>query len=101
MSSDPGKVEIQGVTEINGEKVLALRLIQGRNPALVLRPFFSRYDEQATWLNHLQPAFGEERFFFVQDWRRGLKRKCSRCLCIGGFSFTACTQFLSARLRWF
>ena len=67
MSSDPGKVEIQGVTEINGEKVLALRMIQGRNPDWVQRPFFARYDEQATWLNHLQPAFGEERFFFEQD----------------------------------
>ena len=66
MSSDPGKVEIQGVTEINGEKVLALRMIQGRDPDWVQRPFFARYDEQATWLNHLRPAFGEERFFFEE-----------------------------------
>ena len=64
MSSHPGKVEVQGVTEINGEKVIALRIIQGRNPDWVQRPFFAKYDEQATWLNHLQPAFGEERFFF-------------------------------------
>ena len=64
MSSHPGKVEIQGVTEINGEKVIALRMIQGRNPDWVQRPFFAKYDEQATWLNHLEPAFGEERFFF-------------------------------------
>ena len=64
MSSHPGKVEVQGVTEINGEKVIALRMIQGRNPDWVQRPFFAKYDEQATWLNHLQPAFGEERFFF-------------------------------------
>ena len=64
MSSHPGKVEVQGVTEINGEKVIALRMIQGRNPDWVQRPFFAKYDDQATWLNHLQPAFGEERFFF-------------------------------------
>ena len=64
MSSHPGKVEIQGVTEINGEKVLALRMIQGRNPDWVQRPFFAAYNEQATWLNHLKPAFGAERFFF-------------------------------------
>jgi len=67
MSSEPGKVEIQGVTEINGEKVLALRMIQGRNPDWVQRPFFARYDDKATWLNHLRPAFGEERFFFEED----------------------------------
>ncbi len=66
MSAHPGKVEIQGVTEINGEKVFVLRMIQGRNPDWVQKPFFARYDEQATWLNHLQPAFGEEHFFFEE-----------------------------------
>lgn len=66
MSSHPGKVEIQGVTEINGEKVLALRMIQGRDPDWVQRPFFAQYDEKATWLNHLKPAFGEEKFFFEE-----------------------------------
>ena len=64
MSSHPGKVEIQGVTEINGEKVIALRMIQGRNPDWVQRPFFAKYNPHATWLNHLEPAFGEEGFFF-------------------------------------
>jgi KamA family protein len=64
MSATPGKVEIQGVTEINGERVFALRFIQGRNPDWVQRPFFARYDEGATWLDELEPAFGERRFFF-------------------------------------
>lgn len=64
MSAEPGKVEIQGITEINGEKVIALRMIQGRDPDWVQRPFFAQYDEEATWLNHLKPAFGEESFFF-------------------------------------
>ncbi|MCG8315799.1 MAG: lysine 2,3-aminomutase [Pseudomonadales bacterium] len=67
MSADPGKVEIQGVTEINGEKVFVLRFIQGRNPDWVQRPFFAKYDEKATWLNHLKPAFGEEKFFFEDE----------------------------------
>jgi len=67
MSAAPGKVEIQGVTEINGEKVFVLRFIQGRNPAWVQRPFFARYDEKATWLDHLRPAFGEEKFFFEDE----------------------------------
>ncbi|SDS76313.1 KamA family protein [Halopseudomonas sabulinigri] len=64
MSSHPGKVEIQGVTEIHGEKVIALRMIQGRNPDWVQRPFFAKYNAEATWLNHLEPAFGEKSFFF-------------------------------------
>lgn len=64
MSATPGKVEIQGVTEINGEKVFVLRFIQGRNPDWVQRPFFAQYDDKATWLHHLKPAFGEARFFF-------------------------------------
>jgi KamA family protein len=67
MSSHPGKVEIQGVTEVAGEKVFVLRLIQGRNPDWVQRPFFAKYNEDATWLNHLEPAFGEEKFFFDDE----------------------------------
>ncbi len=70
MSAGPGKVEIQGVTEIHGEKVFVLRFIQGRNPDWVQRPFFARYDETATWLNHLEPAFGEKEFFFEAEYRR-------------------------------
>ncbi|WP_133493215.1 KamA family radical SAM protein [Alcanivorax sp. 24] len=67
MSSHPGKVEIQGVTEIHGEKVFVLRFIQGRNPDWVQRPFFAKYNNEATWLNHLEPAFGEEKFFFEDE----------------------------------
>ncbi|QID19909.1 lysine 2,3-aminomutase [Nitrogeniibacter mangrovi] len=68
MSASPGKVEIQGVTEINGEKVFALRFIQGRNPDWVQRPFFAKYNPDATWLNHLEPAFGEAKFFFEDEY---------------------------------
>lgn len=64
MSAAPGKVEIQGVTEIGGEKVFVLRFLQGRNPDWVQRPFFARYDAQACWLDQLRPAVGEDRFFF-------------------------------------
>ncbi len=67
MSANPGKVQVLGVCEILGEKVLQLRFIQGRNPDWVHRPFFAKYDEQATWLNELQPAFGEKRFFYQDE----------------------------------
>lgn len=70
MSAGPGKVEIQGITEINGEKVFVLRFIQGRNPNWVQQPFFARFDPTATWLDDLRPAFGEERFFFSDEYDR-------------------------------
>jgi hypothetical protein len=69
MSAGAGKVEIQGVTEIQGEKVFVLRFIQARNPDWVQRPFFARYDPQATWLDDLRPALGEKEFFFAAEYR--------------------------------
>jgi L-lysine 2,3-aminomutase len=66
MSALPGKVEVQGVTEIQGEKVFVLSFIQARNPDWVKRPFFAKYDPDATWLDKLQPAFGAEKFFFEE-----------------------------------
>jgi len=70
MSANPGKVEIQGIAWINGEKVFALRFIQGRNPDWVQRPFFAKYDPEAAWLSELKPAFGEKEFFFEQEMRK-------------------------------
>ena len=67
MSSEPGKIEVQGASNINGEKVFVLRFIQGRNPDWVQRPFFAKYDENAKWLNDLTPAFGEQKFFFEDE----------------------------------
>jgi KamA family protein len=69
MSASPGKVEVQGVTEVAGEKVFVLRLIQGRNPDWVQRPFFARYDPEATWFSDLKPAFGEAHFFFDDEYQ--------------------------------
>lgn len=63
MSADPGKVAVDGVTEINGTKVFVLHMIQARDPKLVGKPFFAHYDPNAVWLNHLKPAFAE-RFPF-------------------------------------
>ncbi len=68
MSAGPGKVEIQSVMEFNGEKVFVLRFIQGRNPDWVQKTFFAKYDEKATWFDDLVPAFGEEKFFFTDEY---------------------------------
>lgn len=68
MSAGPGKVEIQGIVELNGEKIFILRFIQGRNPDWVQRIFFAKYDPEATWFDDLKPAFGEEKFFFTDEY---------------------------------
>ena len=67
MSANPGKVQVLGISEVMGEKVFQLRFLQGRNSDWVHRPFFAHYDQHATWLNELKPAFGESRFFFEDD----------------------------------
>lgn len=67
MSTNPGKIQVLGVTGVAGQKVIELRFLQGRNPDWVLRPFFAEYDEKAIWLNELKPAFGEKRFFFEDE----------------------------------
>ena len=51
-----------------GEKVFVLRFIQGRNPDWVQRPFFAKFDPQATWLDQLVPAFGEEKWFWQDEY---------------------------------
>lgn len=68
MSASPGKVEVQGVTEVAGEKVFVLRFIQGRNPDWVQRPFFAKYDDKATWLHQLKPAFGDKKWFWEDEY---------------------------------
>jgi KamA family protein len=75
MSAGPGKVEVQGITEVNGEKVFVLRFLQGRNPDWVQRPFFARFDPHATWLDDLRPALGEEEFFFEGEYRAMQSRR--------------------------
>ncbi len=63
MSATPGKVCVDGVVEVAGEKVFALHMIQARNPSIVGKPFFARFDPNAIWLSDLEPAFAS-RFPF-------------------------------------
>ena len=73
MSTNPGKVQIVGVTRIGDEKVFVLNFLQARNPDWVGRPFFAAYNEKAEWLTELKPAFGEKEFFYSGEFRRLLK----------------------------
>ena len=65
MSATPGKVLVDGVAEVHGEKVFVLKFLQAREPAWVNRVFFAKYDERAVWLDDLVPAFGERDFWFT------------------------------------
>ncbi|MBO60684.1 MAG: lysine 2,3-aminomutase [Verrucomicrobiales bacterium] len=70
MSASPGKVLVDGITEVGGEKVFALKFLQGRDPSWVNRLFFAEYDPKATWLDGLKPAFGEDHFFFEEPTKK-------------------------------
>lgn len=64
MSATPGKVCVDGITEVAGERVFVLRFLQARDPSWVGQPFFAKFDPSATWFDQLVPAFGAEEFFF-------------------------------------
>jgi KamA family protein len=67
MSARPGKVVIDGIATIKGEKVFALKFLQGRRPGWVGRPFYAKFDPRAHWFDDLKPAFGESEFFFEKE----------------------------------
>ena len=71
MSATPGKVCVDGVAEVAGAKVFVLRMIQARDPSLVGRPFFARFDPDAIWLTDLQPAFADRFPFEAAGYRAG------------------------------
>jgi KamA family protein len=66
MSAFPGKVRVVGVREIGGERCFVLELLQARDPDLVGRPFFAKFDARATWLTELEPFSAEDAPLFVR-----------------------------------
>jgi len=69
MSATPGKVLVSGKAVVKGERIFALTIVQGRDPEWTNRVFFARFDSTATWLDDLEPAFGEPEFFFESRMR--------------------------------
>ena len=59
MSATPGKVCVDGITELAGQQVFVLHMIQARDPSLVGKPFFAKFDPDATWISDLEPAFAD------------------------------------------
>jgi L-lysine 2,3-aminomutase len=70
MSASPGKVLVESAPVINGQQVFALRFLQARNPAWIDRPFFAEFDDSASWLDDLRPAFAEREHFFEAEFRQ-------------------------------
>jgi L-lysine 2,3-aminomutase len=63
MSATPGKVHVIGTANVNNQKTIVLKFLQGRNSDWVDTPFFAKYDENAIWLDDLKPAFSDKFFF--------------------------------------
>ena len=67
MSATPGKVSVDGVADLAGQRVFVLHFVQARIAELVGRPFFAQFDPHATWLTDLKPAFGAGQFLPGMD----------------------------------
>lgn len=73
MSTDPGKVQLLGVSEIAEQKVFVLTFVQGRNARWNREIFYAKYDESAIWFDQLKPAFGD-KFFYEDEFNEFLNR---------------------------
>jgi L-lysine 2,3-aminomutase len=65
MSATPGKVLVDGITDVAGTRAFVLQYLQARDPELVGRPFFARFDARATWFDQLTPVSDGDRRFLV------------------------------------
>lgn len=65
MSATSGKVQVDGVTEVTGQRAFVLHYVQARDPDLVGRPFFAAYDPDARWLTDLKPLPGDDALLGV------------------------------------
>jgi len=63
MSTKFGKILIQGISSIGGQKLFHLSFIQARNQDWINKPFFAKYDENARWLDELIPYFHQAEYF--------------------------------------
>lgn len=83
MSASEGKVMVEGISEINGEKVFVLKFVQARDIEWTNRVFYAKYNEKASWLDELEPAFSQDEFFFEKRYRaicREKKERLDDCL---------------------
>ena len=67
MSCLPGKCHVLGVTDVGSQRAFVLEFLQARDPNLVRRPFFARFDPTATWYDDLVPLSDRDEPFFIAD----------------------------------
>ncbi len=84
MSAFPGKVVVDGVAQVGSEKVFVLSFMQARVPDWTKRPFFAKYDPDATWLDDLRPAFGADKFFFEDELAHMVSPPTNGLIQVGG-----------------
>ena len=66
MTSSGGKTSLLGVTEINGQKVFALKFNESRNMEWMDKVYLARYDEKENTMEKLKP-FDTDKFFFEDE----------------------------------
>ena len=59
MSTEAGKVVVEGDAVVAGQRVFVMSFIQARDPDACRRPFLMRYDPDATWADQLEPVASE------------------------------------------
>ena len=64
MSARPGEIRLLGESTLGGHRCFVLDFLRAKDPEWVRRPFFARFDPDATWFDDLQPAFAGQDFFF-------------------------------------
>jgi KamA family protein len=67
MSTLSGKVHILGVSEVDHQPAFVLEYLQARQPDLVRRPFFARFNPNAVWFNQLEPLSEHDYPFFPSE----------------------------------
>jgi L-lysine 2,3-aminomutase len=63
MSTGPGKVVIDGTTELDSGPAFVLRMLQARERSWLARPFFAHLDEKAMWFDDLRPVGANQWFW--------------------------------------
>lgn len=66
MSATPGKVMVESILELRGEKAFLLRFMQARAPELIGKAFLAKYDPDAMWLTDLEPFSPEDAQYFTE-----------------------------------
>jgi len=56
MSTSEGKVIVDGIVSVGGERAYSCRFLQARDPSMVGHIFFRRFNANATWFDELEPV---------------------------------------------